>query len=136
MATDFGRETHCITSRKTGRFATGTSLVAQRCVHRLITPRGQLRGGEAEKNFGLDLAGLVGAATSPELEAAMGPRIQNELLKDEQVFSVNVDVVTATVAGQVSWTFTILVQTASGPFRLVLNVEDVTINVLLEDVTS
>jgi hypothetical protein len=60
----------------------------------------------------------------------------NELLKDEQVFAVSVDVQTATDGADVTWTFTIDVQSASGPFRLVLNVEDVTVRAMFEEVSS
>jgi len=133
MTTDFGRDTFCITSRKTGRYASGRMLLGQRLVHRFITPRGQLRGGQAEANFGLDLAGLVGAATDDDLESSIGPRIQNEALKDEQVESLTVGVEQTEAATEITWTFTLDVQSALGPFKLVLVVDDVTTKAMYED---
>jgi hypothetical protein len=130
MTTDFGTDTLCLDSLRTGRRVTGVRRVAQRCYHRLITPRGMLRGGVDEGNFGLDLASLCGSAVTAELESAIGPRIRTELKKDPQVDTVDVDVVSTTVAGVVSWVITISATTAAGPFRLVVGVSDVTVELL------
>ena len=130
MTTDWGRDTLCLDSLKPGRYATGPKLVAQRCYHRLITPRGTLRGGPDEDNFGLDLAAMCGAAVSPELEAAIGPRVQSELLKDPQVESVTVDVVPSGTELERTWAITVTAQTAVGPFEMVLAVADVTVELL------
>ena len=130
MTTDFGRDTLCQDSLKPGRYATKARLVGQRCYHRLITPRGLLRGGADEANFGLDLAGMCGAAVTPELEAAIGPRVKAELMKDAQVESVAVDVVKSGTPLERTWTITIDAKTAEGPFELVLAVADVTVEIL------
>lgn len=128
--TDYGRDTLCLDSQRTGRYARGIRLVDQRCYHRLITPRGTLHGGPDEGNFGLDLAGMCGAAVTPELEAAIGPRIDNELRKDPQVETTKTIVESSTVRGQTSWTITIEIDSAYGPFELVLGVSGVTVELL------
>jgi hypothetical protein len=132
MTTDFGRDTACIDSLRTGRYATGVRMLAQRCYHRLITPRGMLRGGEHEGNFGLDLAGMVGSTGSVALlSASIGASIENELRKDAEVESASA-IVEATVDsdGSMSWTISVDVQSALGPFNLVLGVSGVTVELL------
>jgi len=128
--TDFGRDTLCLDSLRTGRYATGVRLVAQRCYHRLTTPRGTLRGGQHERNFGIDLVGMCGAAITTQLEAAIGPRVRNELLKDEQVLTVDVDVSVSGGDLDRTWTIAVDAQTAEGPFQLVLAVAGVTVEIM------
>ncbi len=129
--TDFGRDTLCLDSLRPGRYATGWRLLAQRCYHRLITPRGSLRGGEDEANFGLDLGELLGDADSPALRASIPGRIANELQKDPEVDTVDVTVDVLTVApGELRWTITISVTSALGPFDLVLAVSGVTVELV------
>jgi len=126
--TDFGRDTLCIESLRTGRYASGVRLIAQRLFHRLITPRGMLRD---DPNFGDDLASMCGEADSDALRAAIGPRVENELRKDEQVESVRCKV-DATEIGPSEWsyTLTITVQSAVGPFRFRVSVNDATVDYL------
>lgn len=128
--TDYGRDTWCLDSLQTGRYVHGIRRVAQRCYHRLITPQGMLRGGVDERNFGLDLSGMIGSATSPQLEAALGPRIRNELLKDPEVESVDVNVTASQSGPERSWTIKISGKAAAGPFQLVLAVSGVTLTLL------
>ena len=130
MTTVYGLDTWCLDALHPGRFASGITLVAQRCYHRLITPRGDLRGGPDEANFGLDLAGMCGSADSAEKRAMVEPRVINELLKDPAVESVRCDAVTAVNAGRSTYTLTIDVITASGPFQLVLEASDVTVELV------
>jgi len=134
--TDFGRDLYCLDSIQTGRLASGLLLLGQRCYHRLITPKGACRGSAGALDAGIDLPGMVGASNTVELQNAMPTRIANELLKEEQVEAVTVDMESEVDGPDVSWTFTILVQSAQGPFRLVLAVADVTVELLqLEGVT-
>ena len=120
----------CTDSRRTGRYVRGPELVAQACYRRLTTPRGTLRGGADEANYGLDLVGLVGTITTPAHVAALPGRIQNELRKDERVADVAADVVATQSGPGTVYTVTIRGTTADGPFRLVLAVSSVTVELV------
>lgn len=129
--TDFGRDVLCIDSPLTGRFASGVRVLAQRCYHRLITPRGMLKGGPDEGDFGLDLASEVGGMTSAAQQAALPSRIENELRKDPQVESVAVSVSWSTDSDSTSSAeVTVAVESAAGPFEFVLAVDAVSARIL------
>lgn len=130
MATSYGRDVWCDDSLRTGRYATGVRLVAQNAYHRLTTPRGMLRGGEDEANYGLDLVGLVGTAESTGLAAALPGKIQNELLKDERIEEVRATVTRSQDGPAVTYEIEIEADTSEGPFELVLSVADVTVALL------
>ncbi len=128
---DFGYDTSCTTSLRTGRFAAGPRLVAEACFRRLSTPHGTLRGGDAEADYGLDLLNVIGNATTASAAAALPGQIQSELLKDERVSQVDATVNSSIdSAGAVSWTIAIEATTDEGPFTLVLSVNDVTVEIL------
>lgn len=127
---DFGTDTSCTDSIRTGRFSSGLRLVAEAIYRRFITPRGTLVGGEDEANYGLDLADEIGSAVSPALVAALGGKIENEALKDQRVDTA-VATVTSTQNGpSVSWEIAIACTTGAGPFSLVIGVEGVTVSLL------
>ena len=130
MSTSFGRDTSCTNSMRTGRFASGLRLVAEAAYRRLITPRGMLRGGDEEANYGFNLAELIGSTTSAADAAALPGRIAAELLKDERLESVDA-VVTPMKSGPVT-TFQIAVsaRTAEGPFVLTINASSVTVELI------
>lgn len=130
VMTDWGRDTLCADSRRTGRMVTGTRLLAQRCYHRLVTPRGALRGGEDEENFGEDLSQLIGQAATDATRLKWISKIRQELTKDEQVDDVAVTIEASTVAGETTWTIVVDVTSAQGPFQLVLSVDSVTTKIL------
>ena len=128
--TNFGRDLSCMTGLRTGRFATGARLVGEAAFRRLTTPRGALRGGEEEQNYGLDLTELIGS-TSPKATAASLPgRIRAELLKDERIEEVSAEV--TDVSDGVSTRFDIVIEalTSEGPFELQLLVDGVTVELL------
>ncbi len=125
-----GRDTYCVESLQPGRTARGTQLVAQRCYHRLITPRGDLLGGDDEANFGLDLAGFVGSNDDREVESMLPVKVRNELLKDPMVEGVTVTAVRTEDAGRITWTLTVRVVSGEGPFELIVAVSDVTVELL------
>lgn len=130
MTVDLGRDTTCAASLGSGRFATGVRLVAEACYRRLTTPRGMLRGGEDEANYGLDLTALCGS-TNPKAAAASLPgRIDSELRKDERVESVDVEVLVTTVGGLATFTITVGVVTSAGPFTLKVLASSVTVELL------
>lgn len=128
--TDFGKDTSCTTSLRAGRFTTGPRLVAEAVYRRLTTPRGMLRGGDEEANYGLDLTELVGSGATKRDAAALGSRIKAEILKDERVIDVHVDVVATTKGASTEFVVTVDGKTNDGPFDLKLGVRDVTVEIL------
>ncbi len=118
MTTDYGVDVWCDDSLRTGRYAEGLRLVAQNCVHRLTTPRGMLRGGEDEENYGMDLPGMIGSIVGASDAAALPGQIENELSKDERVQEVTATVASSTVGPAVTWTVAIQVETEAGVFSL------------------
>lgn len=128
--TSFGRDISCTDSLKTGRYATGLRLVAEACYRRLTTPRGSLRGGEDEQNYGFDLKQFVGTTNAKAVAASLPGRIKNELTKDERVETVEVDVLVSSDGIGSTFTITIEVGTADGPFELQIAITDVTVALL------
>ncbi len=130
MSVDLGREISCTTVLKTGRYATGVRLVAEACYRRLTTPRGSLRGGESEQNYGLDLASLIGSSKTKADAAALPGRIRSELEKDERVESVTADVLVTVDGPGTTFAITIEVVTSVGPFTLKLLASAVSVELL------
>lgn len=128
--TNFGTDTSCTDSMRTGRLSSGARLVGEACYRRLITPRGMLRGGEDEQNYGLDLLDAIGSVQTVSDEAALPGRIQNELLKDERLNAVSADIVSTKEGPAVLWKISIEGDTDEGPFTLVLGVSGVTVELL------
>ena len=128
--TDFGDERSCTDSLRTSRFASGPRLVAEACYRRLTTPRGTLRGGDDEQNYGLDLLNLIGTVSSASAAAALPGQIESELLKDERLDSVTATVTSSVVGPSTSWSIVVEGETAEGPFALTLSVDDVTVSLL------
>jgi hypothetical protein len=130
MATNFGKDVSCTDSMRTGRYATGVRLVAESYYRRLTTPRGTLRGGEDEANFGLDLNNYVGQTNSRAAKAALPGQIAAELGKDERTLSVDPEIEETIEAGLVTWTITIRALTTVGPFTLQIGVGSVSASLL------
>ncbi len=130
MATDFGTDTSCTTSLRTGRLATGARLVAEAAYRRLTTPRGTLRGGEDEANYGLDLTACIGSAQTAADRAAMPGRISMELAKDERIVETRVTVTETTDGPATAWDVRIEAGTTAGPFSLRLGVSEVSTTIL------
>lgn len=126
----FGKDTSCTTSLRTGRYASGVQLVAEACFRRLITPRGTLRGGEEEANYGLDLTSYVGSTNPKSLEVKLASLIAAELKKDERVDEVVAEVTATTVGGVTTLTIEINVETGEGPFTLNVAVDSVSTELL------
>jgi len=123
---DYGRDTLCIDSLQTGRYATGTLLIGQRLYHRVTTQPGTLRGSKTLRDFGLDLPAYIGTVTNNRsLEASVGPRVEQEMRKDPEVLSVVVTVTaTETTNHQITWEIACDVRSAAGPFQLVIGVDE------------
>lgn len=134
MATDFGKDVSCTTELHTGRYASGSRVVAEAAYRRLTTPRGMLRGGEDEANYGLDLTELIGSASTKADAAALPSRVKAELLKDERIISANVVVTPTREGATTTYLIAITAETTAGPFTLGVGVADVTVQLLgIED---
>ncbi len=125
--TNFGKDMSCTTGLRTSRYVRGVSLVGESYFRRLSTPRGTLRGGEAEQNFGLDLTTKIGTTASPAALAALPGEIASELMKDERSLSIDADIVESRTTDGVGkkWVVTVRAQTTEGPFSLQVGVSDV-----------
>lgn len=137
MSTGYGVDTYCLTELQTGRLIGGTLLVAQACFRRLITPRGALQGiadDEEEGDYGLDLAGYVGATDSRDLRDALGPAIRAELMDDDRVRDVSTTIVRERVQSNGFVAYDIAVRVLpveeSTDFTLTLAVSAVTVTLL------
>ncbi len=130
MAVDLGTDTSCMTGLRTGRLVSGARLVAEAAYRRLTTPRGTLRGGEEEANYGLDLTACIGSAQTAADRAAMPGRISMELAKDERIVETRVAVTESTDGPAKSWDVLIECGTLAGPFSLRLGVSEVTTTIL------
>lgn len=128
--TNFGRETSCTTELRPGRFVIGVRLVAEAAFRRLTTPRGMLRGGDEEADYGIDLADMIGSVANASDRAALGGRISSELTKDERIISADVTVKDVSEGPGVSWEIEIEAQTTAGPFTLQVGIDGVTVELL------
>lgn len=97
--------------------------LGQALARRLITPRGSLIDDDA---YGYDLRSRLNDTFTPADLAQLGAIVRRELEADERV-----DYATAAVTfSQGALRVTAAVQTAEGPFRLVLAVSSVTTEIL------
>lgn len=85
----------CTDQIRSGRRATGKTIVGHALYRRLITERGSLRGGDEELAYGIDLPGYIGAVGDEVALRALPPLIRGELLKDDRVSDVAVVATTA-----------------------------------------
>jgi len=90
MSVGYGLDTWCLDHLQPGRYARGSTLVAQALYRRLITPRGTLRGGDEESAYGFDVSGYVGAIGYQSALQAIPGLVRGELLKDDRLSEVEV----------------------------------------------
>lgn len=118
---NFGRDTWCLEARRTGKYASGVVLIAQRLYRALTTPRRSLRGSEEELAWGDDISEIVGTPGGRSTEARIRAIVQRAASKDETIASVAVGVVSSTDSvGDSTHTVTVEAETSEGPFALVL----------------
>ena len=124
MATNFGQDSNCVTD--VGLFdlqiTDPVTLVAQRIIRRLTTPRGSLASVGDDPNFGWDIRQLINAKLSPSSISQYQALIQGECLKDEQVSAATVTI--SGTDGNIS--VSVSLTSAVGPFSLTLPVQDLT----------
>lgn len=131
MATDYGSDISCgAGGLRTGTTVDGLTVVAEAIYRRLTTPRGTLRGGERELDYGLDMKNLIGSSITTGTTAALPARIENEIRKDERIESVTADVASVVDGPATTWTIRIFATTATGTFNLVMGVDDVSAQLL------
>ena len=128
--TYFGRDTSCTTELRTGRYAAGVRLVAESAYRRLTTPRGMLRGGADEAEYGIDLLDMIGSVSTAKDAAALPGRISSELTKDERIETATVTVLETTEGSLKSCQIAVECITAAGTFTLQVGVDEVTIELL------
>lgn len=129
MAGDYGFDLSATTGVKASSLVRGVRLVAEAVFRRLTTPPGTLRGGPAELDYGVDLAGFVGRVDARSAAAALPGIIRSELSKDDRIGSAD-----ATVA---------IEQSGPGAYRLVIRVscttsadEDFALTLAVTDVST
>lgn len=122
---DYGTALSCVVDiDPSSRTVTGNRVIGEALARRLFTPRGRLIG---YPNYGYDLTQFVNADLSARDLAGIRIGIEAECLKDERVAGVEVDVVKT---ADDKLLVTILVEGSKGPFKLVLQVSEVTIAIL------
>lgn len=128
--TDYGKDISCLDGLRTGRFAKGRRLVAESCYRRLTTPKGMLRGGDEEQDFGIDLLEYLGASNPKQVAAALPAIIEAELLKDERVVEVTATCTLSNDGPAFALNIDVHVVTGEGPFNLAISVDEVSVNLL------
>lgn len=105
----------------------GPAAVVERCARRLSTRRGSIRGAP---DYGYDLVSRVAARIGPVGRERMKVSIVTECEKEEEVLKSSVEKFTQTDSG---YYLRIVLELAQGPFTLVANVDNVTLQLLNED---
>ncbi len=122
---DFGVALSCVTDiASDGRTVTGFLVVGQAIARRWSTPRGRLIGFP---NYGFDLTQYVNADMSPRDIAALRAGAEAEAEKDPRVEKCSVS---AELDDDGLMTITAKIDTAQGPFELVVAVSSVTLELL------
>ncbi len=123
---DFGSDISCVTDIDiSGRSITGNRLVSESVARRWITPRGRLI---RYPNYGFDITGYLNSDVSPADIAEIQAMSAQEALKDERVLRAKVAAAFDAPTGSLQ--INAEITTANGPFRLVVNVTALTLEIL------
>lgn len=133
QAPPFGRDTSATTHVHHGRVVSGTRLVAEAALRRLITERGSL---QSDLSYGLPIVSWLGSTSTEADRLARAAQIRSELLKDPRLAAVGV-VITPTGEGPSrSWEIDIDGTTADGgTFDLAISASEVSFTVLRLEAT-
>ena len=126
---DYGHDLAC-TSDLTANMAEtdGLTTLAQALYRRLITPRGGLID---DPNYGFDCTSLLDESVTQRTLAILASQIDAELVKDERVGSSKTTGQYTPGPGNAGrYVASTLVTTADGPFRLVLSISSVSVEIL------
>lgn len=104
--------------------------MAEAAYRRLTTPRGMLRGGEAEGEYGLDLTELIGSVDKKNAAATLPGQISSELSKDERIDGLEVTVTETMDGPGIVLQIRVEAETADGEFTLTLLASDVTVELI------
>ncbi len=126
MATDYGTDVSALPDLDPS-FAprTGRAMVGEAVARRYSTPRGSL---PSDSDYGLDLREFVHEQLTTATATRLKASIEAEAEKDERVLSASA--VTTFVESTNTLTVEITLQLADGPFKLVLTVTAVSVEVL------
>ena len=107
-----------------GATVSGLTALSQALIRRITTPRGRLL---TDPNYGYDITGELNDDVTTQQVGAIGSNVDQEFLKDQRVFASS-----TTVALQADGSLDVSsqVQSALGPFSLVLNVSAVTVSII------
>lgn len=106
----------------------GVKNLAEAIARRLITPRGQLF---YDPNYGLDVRQYLNEALTDEIRYEIETLVAAECEKDERVLAADVRVLNGETARNIQ--LAISLETAEGPFALVIDIGAVTVEVLRAD---
>ena len=122
--TDLGRDVSCLPDGlRTGRIVSGRRLVAESIARKLSTRPGECPGSPL---WGFYLPGRVGAVESKSELAALQGRVRSAIMEDERIDAANV----AVTRIEDGFDVRVDARTSDGPFKLVLKVSDVSVEVL------
>lgn len=122
MATFYGSDSYCITDvgLVDVQVTNPAHLIGQRLARRLQTPRGGLASVDPDAtDYGWDIRRLILGKMTPATRATAKQQIRDEVYKDEQVISADVEV-TINDAGAI--TVSVDGLSAVGPFTLTANI--------------
>jgi hypothetical protein len=124
---DFGRDTLCFDTLKTGRYMSGKLLVASGIYRWLLTPPGILSGSDADRNWGFGIQKYLGRVTTESERAQIGGDIETGLLEDDRRLDSVSAIVTQQIdgAGDVELTIAIAATSAAGPLQFKVAVDQV-----------
>lgn len=128
MASNYGSDTACLDDLPLISVDVSAPylVIGQRLARRLQTPRGALAFINDDPNGGLDVRQYVNAKVTPNFRAEVAREVKAECEKDEEVLSADVDV---SFVNSVL-TIRIDVTANSGPFALVLTVQELTVEAI------
>lgn len=128
MTTDFGIAVACTDALKTGRYVSGLRVLAESIYRRLITRKGELI---QDPEYGFPIADYLGSTTSPAEIARLPGLIRQAFASDERIEAIDTNVTETDLGGgEVAWDIALDVFSGLGPFRLVVRVSDVTVELL------
>lgn len=127
MATDFGTDISCMPDLDPmGSLKQGSYVLAEAIARRLITQRGTLID---DPNYGTDVRGWVNdVASSGASLAQLKGAIERECRQDERVQSADAELYFDAPSSTLSVTLSLI--TSAGPFKFVLGITSVTVQVL------
>lgn len=124
MSTDFGHDLACTLDLDPGMAEVdGITTLAQAIYRRITTQRGGLIDWP---DYGFDATSLIDDGMTDRQIAVIMSSMDSEIMKDERVLR---STTTGTFANQ-KLTASTLVTTATGPFRLVLSISSVSVELL------